>query len=394
MFGQGVSYHVDSNFLSLLSIASLFLWQVDRRPRWLAAAGALAGLVTCILQPKGALLFCALLLWIWLQSRQKGSLLPALAPFVAGYVAVGALTLMYFWRQGALSSLIYVNFTFPSLNYSGVNVVGYAFGLRDFWNTWAALGGGAIWSQALAWVFAVPYLFLAALPVIVLLLAVLGIAAGQRRIGPEALLLALAGGACWLAEIHRKDIYHLVYGSPLLILLCLHLAAGSGRKSDAIAIRVVAICAVCLAGFNFLMVAAIPHASATRVGTVQLFGQDVALEFLIGHTTPGEAIFVYPYAPAYYFLSATTNPTRYSLLTYNYNTAAQFQEAIATLEQRKIQYVVWDTDFIAKTSESTFPGSQPPDRKDLLMENYLQSQYTQTARFGGVAILQRNPERK
>ncbi len=52
----------------------------------------------------------------------------------------------------------------------------------------------------------------------------------------------------------------------------------------------------------------------------------------------------------YYFLSGTTNPTRYSLLIYNYNTPAQFHEVIRVLDQHKVRYVVWNTNFETKAA--------------------------------------------
>ena len=47
----------------------------------------------------------------------------------------------------------------------------------------------------------------------------------------------------------------------------------------------------------------------------------------------------------YYFLSATTNPTRYGALIYDFNTPSQFEEVVTVLEQRRVKYVVWNTEF-------------------------------------------------
>jgi hypothetical protein len=161
------------------------------------------------------------------------------------------------------------------------------------------------------------------------------------------------------------------------------------RKLDILGIQILATCAVCLAAFNCLMVGTVPHASMTRVGAVTLFESDQALKFLIDRITPGEEIFVYPYSPMYYFLSAATNPTPYSILLYNYNIPAQFQEVVTILEARKVKYVVWDIDFISKSSKKVFPGSQPVSPKEFILEPYLESHYTAVAKYGSIQVMER-----
>jgi hypothetical protein len=78
----------------------------------------------------------------------------------------------------------------------------------------------------------------------------------------------------------------------------------------------------------------------------------------------GEEIFAYPYCPMYYSRSATTNPTRYGGLVYNFNTPtpSQFEEVIRVLEQHRVRYVLWDTNFQAKAVAAMFPASarMPP----------------------------------
>ncbi len=136
---------------------------------------------------------------------------------------------------------------------------------------------------------------------------------------PEIVLYWLCGWALWLAEIHRKDICHLVFGSPLLIILCIYYLEQYRTKIADLALQVLAISAACLAGFNlFLVLSARPLAA--RVGSVAVFKNVPVLALLDDKVAPGEEIFAYPYCPMYYFLSATTNPTRYGALVYNFDT--------------------------------------------------------------------------
>jgi len=106
------------------------------------------------------------------------------------------------------------------------------------------------------------------------------------------------------------------------------------------------------------------------------------------HTSPGEEILVYPYCPTYYFLSATTNPTPYSLLLYNYNTPSQYREVIDILEYHRIKYVIWDTTFEEKTAEK-FQRLQQIRPEDHLIEPYLDSHYRMVEDDHGIKIMER-----
>ena len=101
---------------------------------------------------------------------------------------------------------------------------------------------------------------------------------------------------------------------------------------------------------------------------------DSVLDFLTTRVKPGEAIFVYPYAPMYYFLSAARNPTRYSLLMYQMNTESQFRDAVQSLETNKVRYVIWDRSFPQWINKG-FPAYRIPPPDKLIMEPYLLDHY-------------------
>jgi hypothetical protein len=120
-----------------------------------------------------------------------------------------------------------------------------------------------------------------------------------------------------------------------------------------------------------------------------MFKPDPVLAFLDNHAAPGTEIFSYPYCPMYYFLSSTTNPTRYSLLLYNYNTPAQFREVIGVLEERKVKYVLWDTSFQAKAASTIYSATMYRPAGGLLLEPYLESHYKVVKDFDGALIMER-----
>lgn len=376
-----VSHHTDSTFFGLLSVVYLARWQDTRNRFLLVAAGALAAVTSCVLQPKGMLLLVAMLLWLWIERRRRSASLSEIGVLLTGYCGLAGIVFLYFWSQGSLYDLISMNLVWPVRHYAGVNTVPYASGLLKSWTHWEV--SVHRWLLPLAIASITSYLFVAALPALVL---AIGIPHGKDNLRPEILLLWFCGWALWLSEIHRKDIGHLVVGSPLLIVLAIHFLAKYRGKIAELSLQVLAISAGAMATANlFFVLSAI--SVPTRVGPVAMFKPDPVVAFLNAHTAPGEEIFVYPYSPIYYFLSGTTNPTRYSLLIYNYNTPSQFQRAIRRLDREKVRLVVWDASFKSGAGASFF--AKAASVGPLLMEPYIESHYRLIKNLNGVHIMER-----
>jgi hypothetical protein len=382
-----VNHHVDSNFFALLSVVCIVLWQDVRKRGLLFAAGVLSGVTTCILQPKGMLLLLAILVWLLVQQRRRSAWRSSIALVATGYVSVVGGTLLYFWSRGALWDLIYMNFVWPSHNYGAVNTIPYGTGMHQFWSHWAGPIHHAWLSTPVAVLLIVPFLLVAALPPLVI---VLGIPHGKDSLRPEILLYWLCGWAVWLSEIHRLDIAHLTSGSPLLLILCIHFLVGYRGKIADWFLQLLAIGAGALATVNLFIVLS-AHTVPSRVGAVGMFKPDPAIAFLEKHAAAGSEIFAYPWCPMYYFLSATTNPTRYSILLYNYNTPSQFQDAIKVLDQHKVKYVIWDTTIETKATPYYSVAMHLP-AGGLLMEPYLEAHYTIVQDVKGLRILERNED--
>jgi hypothetical protein len=384
-----ISHHVDSNFFALLAVACLVLWQDRRSSSLLFAAGLFAAVTTCVLQPKGVLLFLAFLVWLWALHRRRTAPLSALGVIAGGYFGLLAFVLLYFWSNGALSSLINANFVWPYHHYEGVNSVPYANGIfSNYWDHWVIPGRGFLWTYPMAAGLLIPVLFIAALP---WFLPALGARYRWNIAKSEILLYWLSGGALWVAELHRKDMTHLVFGSPLLIILCVHFLAEYPGRAPSLALQTLCISGVCLAGFNLVCLLLAAHPVKTSVGTVKTFKAIPALSFLEKHVAPDEEIFAYPYCPRYYFLSSTTNPTPFSILIYNYNTASQFQETVRVLDQHKVKYVLWDQN-IEQVRATVFPASTRLPPGGLILEPYLESHYKLVQVIDGVRVLERKSD--
>jgi hypothetical protein len=378
-----ISHHGDSNFFALSAVASLLLWYDKRYPFLLLMAGVLTGVTTVILQPKGVLLFAASLAWLLILNRREKISASTLSLIGAGFLGVIGLVVLYFWAKGALGSLIYVNFIWPLSHYQTVNSVPYAGDIVFTWSHWV-VPSMKVWTVPLACVLIIPLLVVAAFP---LLLPVLGARVRWGVGRPDVLLFWLCGAALWLAEIHRKDVIHLVYGSPLWMILCVYFLTEDKRTAARNALQFLTVTSVFLASFNLALLMA-TRTVPTRVGTVKTFGEIPVLSFLNQHVSPGEEIFAYPYCPRFYFLGATVNPTPYSILLYNYNTPEQFREVVRILDQHKVKYVVWDKD-LENVAESVFPTSTQLLLEGHIIEPYLESHYKLVQDIDGYRILER-----
>jgi hypothetical protein len=386
MMWPTISHHADSSFFALLTVAFIILWLDKRAGLLLFAAGGLAGITTFFLQPKGVLLLAALLLWLWLQLRRRSASILEVGWLIAGYGGVVAIVLVYFWNQHALWDLFNANVLFPSRYYSEVNTVPYAQGIQDYWHNWT--GSGMRWMDVVAVVLITPFLFVAVLPG---LLPALGVLKAKRFSKPEITLYWMCGLALWLAEYHRKDIYHLVFGSPLLIILCVFYLQEYGAKTADAALQILAIGSTSLAAFNLFLVLS-AESTTTRVGSVAMFRKDPMLTQVEGRVAPGEEIFVYPSDPIYYFLTETRNPIRYSGLMYNYNSREEFEEVVQILDRHRIKYVVWDSEFMDRDLKMFFPSAKPMRPDELIVEPYLESHYKTVWRDGGTLLMERKSD--
>jgi hypothetical protein len=384
------SHHWDSNLFALLSFAAFITWLENDNGWLLIAAGILAALTTFFMQQKGALLLFAYLVILALVQRRRPDFLTLTTRLLAAYSGVVLVLVLSLYAAGAVPEFVYDNFVWPITNYHNVNSTPYAFGLWESFGAACSRSMTMFFPPAVARVAAsllfAPVLVIAGLPLLLVLFGVAGRATAFNR---STLPYWIAGAALWVSEIHRADIPHLIYGSPLLLILCLHLWRQQQGKVVTYALRTLAVSVVVFTAFNALATHSAQTRTVTRRGTVYTFEKDAALDFLDSQTAAGEAVFVYPYYPMYYFLSATTNPTRFSILMYHINTDAQFREAIEALEQRKVRYVLWDTAVDGQNLKQWFPKYQHPSPDRLLMEPYLNKHYNLIGYKSGFRLLQR-----
>ena len=385
-----VSHHWDSNLFGLLAFAAFVSWLDSSRPWQLIAAGVLAGVTTLFMQQKGVLLLLSFLLTICVLRWKESVVLSSVARLMAGYLIVVAALLLYFFAAGALRQFVYANVVWPASNYQVVNSMPYGYGLREwYWEAWIGLLNPLLpapLAYGAADFFLLPFLVITALPV---LLAIFAATLRDKAFNRATLPYWLAGAALCAAEIHRPDVPHLIYGSPLFLILFVYLCMKRENRLWRYGVHALTLSIVLFAAFNALIPQAARTSVVTRRGTVRTFAGDAALDFLDRQTRPGDAVFIYPYYPMYYFLSGTTNPTRFSILVYQYNTDSQFREAISDLEQSKARFVLWDTVVDGPNLKRWFPAYRHPSEESLLMEPYLNEHYHLIDTKNGFRVLER-----
>ncbi len=381
-----ISHHLDSNFFALAAVTCVSLWQDWQKKSLLLTAGVMAALTTAFLQPKGILLLCAIAVWLRIQQRRGFASRSSLSLLAGGYFGVASFCLLYFWSKGALGDLVYANVVWPWRNYGPSNSVTYAHNLfSTHWVSWPGSEGGLWWTFPLSAILIAPFLFVAVLPVLLLFI---GARSRWNMARPEIMLYWLCGGAIWLAEIHRRDIAHLIFGSSLLVILAIHFLTERHGRIASIALQMLSISAACLILFNLCCLLIASHNVPTRVGLAKMYRDPPVLPFLLQHVPAGEEIFVYPYAPQYYFLSSTTNPTPYSGLVNHVSNPLLFRDVVRILDQHKVKYVIWDpTDSI-----DAFPSLKKLSSSEPTLEPYLESHYNVVWDVNGVRIMERRED--
>ncbi len=376
----GNSYHWDAMLFSLLAFAALIEWQRNNRDWLLAACGCSAGVTTLMIQHKGVLLIAALLTVVILRQLQRKT---AVLFLLLSYVGVVTSAIAFYAMKGALGDLIFADYVWPRSHYLRINETPYGYllpsmlqGIMDIHNLAARLLGWFL-LLPLAVVFAMPGLLIAA-----------ALFFRSRAFTRELLPFWICGIALWAAEMHKPDMPHLIWGSPILLILLSRFVQSMRWRSVFVGCTLTA-----LLGFGLARIAH-PLSAHTRIqsrnGSYWSIDPDHALAFIQAHTGRGDPVFVYPYYSLYNFLSDTENPTRFNYFLYGYNTPQQFHEAVNAIQAKRVRYVLWSTPSSLELLSLSFPAYHPPPHDQQIIEPYLESHYHQIGIANDFRILERN----
>lgn len=107
-------------------------------------------------------------------------------------------------------------------------------------------------------------------------------------------------------------------------------------------------------------------------------------------TPPGEPLFVYNGAPEIYLLTGRENPTRYQLLMSVYNTPAQIQEVVSSLNRTKPRFIIYNQlDDLNFQYDLRFRALRHYDYQLHTIERVLEKHYVLAARLNNMLLFQR-----
>lgn len=365
-----VLHNWDSTFWLCLAVYCSVLLVQTRQARWTFGAGTFGSLTFLFEQSKGAgfvlglLLGFILIVWIERPTERplRFSRAHALA-LAAGFAWPLALTLVYFAGHHAASAM-FADWSWAFHHYSVTNNVPY--GYTDWSDEARAslFGASRPFDIFLVMLAVSPSFLLPALPIIgLVLLGYWTIRARRGSLPPDrAAYYVVAGssvaGAMLSVIFVRTNVIHFAYLAPILYLvLAWVLDAGDIGGGIVRAMRPVLVLGVFVAFTATGMALLIANRNArsvveTRRGEVRLSRPDEVIGYTQAHVPAGERIFVYPYFPLGYYLTATFSATRYEYLQPGMHTREQDEEAIGELERSRTNVVLFEPSFYDKIATS------------------------------------------
>jgi 4-amino-4-deoxy-L-arabinose transferase-like glycosyltransferase len=374
----------DSGAFALASIAVAVGAQSESRRRWLVASGVLIA-AAALATPSIGLVAVVTLIWLaWPAGQRERA-----TWYLLGLAAAGAALLGVLWSTRMLAPLAQQIF-WLSRNYAANNAMPYG----------AIIGGyGALFEGAGALELLVRscVVFCVALPAIlpVVVLAGGGIfwvrrKSDSRPLGSVMPYLLLCVAALAASTYPRSDIAHLAWVSALPYavagILIFHLLAARARAWLTISMAVWAAVFAFQAQLSARLVPL--H---TPVGDVRASAAEAPLVAeLLSRVQPGQSLFVYPYKPLFYFLTQTTNPTRYSYLEAGMMTGDDSRLALSELEAQPPEWVLY-MDLDRSEFARVFPGGKHLNPHYPQLESWIKANYRPVGvpALGGYVLLRR-----
>jgi len=360
-----------------------------------AASGALlAGAVWCT--PSMAIVAAVIAVWLVVSRERRGQLIP----FIGGAAAIGLAGIAALLSTGSLGAF-FGQMAWLRQNYSGVNVLPYGSIIGGYRALLEGTHGGLETTLRLILVACVA--LPAILPPIAILLGALAWWREKAREGEQdrrdALTLLLPAAACLaVTAFPRADVMHLAFIAALPYALVGIALAGllPSRTASWLAMGSMVLAAMFASNYVRGWHDTTPVSSAAGVLRVPA-DQAKDVQRLIQQVRPGASLFVYPYMPVEYFLTQARNPTRYSYLMPGMMTRKQEIEALAQLQARPPEWLL----FLQPSPEEflrVFPNGAGLDWHFADLESWMDRNYkpmeTPAVSVGGYRLLRREALRE
>ncbi len=404
-----VLHNWDSTLWAYLALYCAVRFLETLHGGWAAAVGVLTSLTFLFEHSKGAGLAVGLavgFLVVALTDENKAFI--RRRPLVAcltGFLVPFLLTFAYFASRHSLSQML-GGWLWPLRHYSQANTLPFGYLVLATPDPTALLAGSWSWYLLLAFVSS-PCLIIPLLPILaVAIFVVRSIDLWRRKlIGKHdhyyVLICASLSGLLLSTVATRRDFSHLLYLAPLCSPVLAWVVGTEDRRLPLLNRSRPLLVAYLLASFTAFGMSLLwaplnaRQRLDTRRGTLKTSAPESVVEYLQANVPPGEKIFIYPYQPMYYYLTATFSPTRYEYLQPGMHTAAQFQEAISELASDRTRLVLFEPAFKEKIPLSwpSTPASVLAARDagaDYILANYRPCAIVSSAFWHLVAMWRRD----
>ena len=375
----------DSSMLALASLVLVFEALSKPAPLTLFLAGFLSAAAAWA-TPTMGIVPATVLLWLaW--HGQRRSTLPAFSAGALLCLAAGALWLFH---DGALMAMI-EHFRWSAANYSSANRTPYGWAVGGYANI--LLGAGI--SESIARLVVLAFVTLpATLPPICLIgwsMRLRTRREKRRGFRQEIVFLTLCSTALLASTFPRPDLTHLMYVAPIFYVLGASLLASlvSGRWT------LLVLSLLCMAAASFLSVAVSLRLQEQDMDTIagKIHGNRADLqlvEMVTSRVRPGDTLFVFPYAPIFYFLTDAHNPTRYSFLQPGMFTREDEGAALESLTACPPRWVLY-FNATPETYLRTWPSSDPRRLRMPSIEDFIRRNYRMVASADRFELMEKRP---
>ena len=352
----GSAFRVSKFEFPLSSLVSRF----SSLPLWAFGMGSCAALTFLFEQSKGTGLvlglglgFVILFLLDTRTFRMDNAWWVAIA---SGFAWPFLLTIAWFGAHHALPAL-WTDWLWPLRHYSRANAVSYGDQNWSDESRQAMFGSGPLIQRLVAFVAVSPSLLLPVLPIVAI--ALLGYwtlaakrgALMERRAGYYILICSTIVGLLVSVIAVRADSLHFVYLIPVLYLILSWLMDGTDIRAP-LTNRIRPLLTVfVLLTFTTLAMAFLARNNGgrcrleTRRGVLVAPRPDSVISYTQAHVPAGSKIFVYPYLPLYYYLTATYSPGRFEYLQPGMHTIEQVERAIREIHNDRTRVVLFEPGF-------------------------------------------------
>lgn len=340
---------------------------------WAFATGFFTALTGLFEQSKGVGLVLGLavgLLIVFLKEREpKHWTRRSFAALASGFSGPFAITLVYFGLEHSLSQLL-AGCLWPLHQYSAINRAPFGFLVIDPLKRDTIYAGDWL-SRLLTALVTGPWYLVPLLPFSAACTLIYWSARARPKTSPSGKQAYYLLGSAMMTGLllatlatGRPDFTHLLYLGPLFFLTLAWIMDGRDIPSLLLrAVRPLLVLVLFLSftafGLSLLWAPLNAHSALpTRRGTLKTDGSDYVLAYVQDHVPAGENMLVYPYLPLYYYLTATSSPSRYEYLMPAMHTPQQFQKMADELAADRTRVVLFEPSFREKIVAG-FPSATP-----------------------------------